>query len=49
MNLYKAYLDEIEKRKELGLQPKPIEDGLLLKEMILMTSFINQCKQNIKL
>ena len=35
MNLYSAYLDEIEKRKEQELSPKPIEDGALVKELIL--------------
>ena len=35
MNLYSAYLDEIEKRKEQELSPKPIEDGVLVKELIL--------------
>ncbi|MDB9762766.1 bifunctional aconitate hydratase 2/2-methylisocitrate dehydratase [Alphaproteobacteria bacterium] len=35
MNLYSAYLDEIEKRKEQGLHPKPIDDGPLVKELIL--------------
>ena len=35
MNLYTDYLNEIVKRKEQGLQPKPIDDGLLVKELIL--------------
>ena len=35
MNLYKAYLDEISNRKEQGLQPKPIDNGALVKELIL--------------
>ena len=34
MDLYKAYLAEIENRKFEGLQPKPIDDGKLLKELI---------------
>ena len=34
MSLYKAYLDDIKKRKEQGLKPKPIDDGLLIKELI---------------
>ena len=34
MKLYEAYLEEIEKRKADGLQPKPIDDGALLKEVI---------------
>ena len=35
MSLYKEYLLEIENRKKDGLKPKPIEDGELLKEIIL--------------
>ena len=35
MNLYKAYLNEIKKRKEQGLKPKPIDNGLLIKELVL--------------
>ena len=35
MNLYSAYLDEIEKRKEQELNPKPIDEGALVKELIL--------------
>ncbi|MEM8786378.1 MAG: bifunctional aconitate hydratase 2/2-methylisocitrate dehydratase, partial [Pseudomonadota bacterium] len=34
MSFYTDYLDEIEKRKELGLAPKPIEGSDLLKEII---------------
>ncbi|XXK34372.1 bifunctional aconitate hydratase 2/2-methylisocitrate dehydratase [Rhodobacteraceae bacterium nBUS_22] len=34
MSLYLAYLEEIETRKELGLSPKPIDDGLLTAELI---------------
>ena len=34
MNFYKAYLEDIDSRKKKGLQPKPIDDGLLLKEII---------------
>ncbi len=34
MDLYKTYLTEIENRKSEGLQPKPIDDGKLLKELI---------------
>ena len=32
MDLYRTYLTEIENRKSEGLQPKPIDDGKLLKE-----------------
>lgn len=34
MSLYTEYLDEIETRKHQGLNPKPIEDGTLVKELI---------------
>ena len=34
MTLYSNYLAEIEKRKNDGLNPKPIENGELLKEII---------------
>ena len=33
MSLYTDYLNEIETRKEQGLNPKPIEDGALVKEI----------------
>ena len=35
MSLYTNYLEEIIRRKSLGLMPKPIDDGQLLKEIIL--------------
>jgi len=35
MSIYKTYLEDIEKRKKEGLKPKPIEDGLLIKELVL--------------
>ncbi|MGB0152559.1 MAG: bifunctional aconitate hydratase 2/2-methylisocitrate dehydratase [Verrucomicrobiales bacterium] len=34
MNLYSEYLNEIEERKAQGLNPKPIDDGALLSEII---------------
>ena len=34
MSFYTAYLEEIEKRKDEGLNPKPIEDGALVAELI---------------
>ncbi len=34
MSLYTEYLDEIETRKTQGLNPKPIEDGALVQEII---------------
>ena len=35
MNLYNDYLNEINERKKQDLQPKPIDDGELIKEIIL--------------
>ena len=35
MSLYASYLDEIENRKEQGLRPKPIDNGNLIKELVL--------------
>jgi aconitate hydratase 2/2-methylisocitrate dehydratase len=34
MNIYKDYIKEIEERKGQGLEPKPIDDGELLFEII---------------
>ncbi|MEM9282480.1 MAG: bifunctional aconitate hydratase 2/2-methylisocitrate dehydratase [Verrucomicrobiota bacterium] len=34
MNLYSDYIQEIEERKDEGLNPKPIDDGALLSEII---------------
>ncbi len=34
MSLYATYLDEVETRKMQGLNPKPIEDGTLVKELV---------------
>ena len=34
MSLYTDYLNEIETRKEQGLNPKPIDDGALLSEIV---------------
>ena len=34
MSVYSDYLDEIEKRRQQGLNPKPIEDAALIKEII---------------
>ena len=41
MSLYTDYLSEIETRKKEGLKPKPIEDGKLLKEIILQIKDTN--------
>ena len=35
MNLYKDYLNEINERKKQDLKPKPIDDGELIKELII--------------
>ena len=35
MSVYKTYLEDIAKRKEKGLNPKPIDDDLLVKELVL--------------
>ena len=34
MSLYTDYLNEIETRKEQGLNPKPIDDGALVREIV---------------
>ena len=34
MSVYNDYLDEIETRRQQGLNPKPIEDAALIKEII---------------
>ena len=34
LNLYQAYIKDIEERKVLGLSPKPIDDGDLLAVII---------------
>ncbi len=36
MNLYEVYLNEIAERKKQGLNPKPIDNSLLVKELILL-------------
>ena len=41
MSRYNKYLQEIKKRKALGLNPKPIEDAELLNEIILNIKFKN--------
>ena len=34
MNKFSKYLNEIKERKKVGLSPKPIDNGHLLKEII---------------
>jgi aconitate hydratase 2 / 2-methylisocitrate dehydratase len=46
MNLYNAYLNEIKDRKQQGLKPKPIDDGALLKELILNIKNDNSYKDD---
>ncbi len=41
MNIYQDYIKEIQKRKEQGLNPKPIDDGHLLTEIIKQIVDIN--------
>ena len=41
MSLYTDYLNEIEERNSQGLHPKPIEDGLLLSEIISQIKDVN--------
>lgn len=41
MSFYTEYLAEIEERKNLGLSPKPIEDGALVSELITQINDLN--------
>ena len=41
MSLYTDYLNEIEERNSQGLHPKPIEDALLLSEIISQIKDVN--------
>ncbi|HCI20351.1 MAG TPA: bifunctional aconitate hydratase 2/2-methylisocitrate dehydratase, partial [Alphaproteobacteria bacterium] len=41
MSLFTAYLEEIEKRKAEGLQPKPIDDAALTAEIIAQIKDLN--------
>ena len=41
MNLYKEYMQEIKDRKSLGLNPKPIDNGKLLNEIIKKIKDLN--------
>ena len=34
MSIFSKYLDEIKEREKIGLSPKPIDNGELLKEII---------------
>ena len=45
MSLYEAYLNDIAERKKLGLNPKPIDSGELIDEII---SYITDKKSNYK-
>ena len=44
MSLYKDYIKEIKDRESLGLNPKPIDNGKLLNEIIKK---INSKRTNI--
>ena len=46
MSFYTEYLDEIKERKSKGLNPKPIEDGLLLHEIIAQIKDLNNKHRN---
>ena len=39
MSLYEAYLDDVAEREKLGLNPKPIDSGALIDEIILFLIF----------
>lgn len=41
MSLYTNYLTDIEKRKDQGLHPKPIEDGALVSELVAQIKDLN--------
>ena len=41
MDLYNHYLEEIQNRKKQSLNPKPIDDGNLLKEIISEIKDVN--------
>ena len=41
INLYKEYIEEIKDRKSLGLNPKPIDNGKLLNEIIKKIKDLN--------
>ena len=41
MSIYKEYIREIQDRKTQGLNPKPIDDGKLLNEIIAQIKDIN--------
>ena len=41
MNLYKEYIEEIKDRKSIGLNPKPIDNGKLLSEIVKKIKDLN--------
>ena len=49
MNLFANYLDEIERRKHEGLNPKPIDDGNLVTELILRIKDVSNEHRKISL
>ena len=46
MNLFKTYLNEISDREKQDLKPKPIDDGALIKELILNIEDKNSIYRN---
>ena len=46
MNLYKYYIQENEDRKAVGLNPKPIDNGKLLSEIIKNIKDLNHIDRN---
>ncbi len=50
MSLYEAYLEDIVEREKIGLNPKPIDDGDLINEIItnIVTNKIKHRKKSLK-
>ena len=46
MGLYTDYLDEITKRKEQGLKPKPIDNAPLVEQLILQIEDMSTITDN---
>ena len=50
MSLYETYLEEIEERKAMGLNPKPIDDEALANEVIAqIRDTENKHREDLKL
>ena len=48
MNLYAAYLDEIESRKKQNLKPKPIDNGPMVEQLIKQLQQVQQNQEKEK-